>query len=212
MRIIITKIYQLSLTKRMGLYLLLPHHRRLHLYTKTDRRTNNTQYPRAYEYSFEYNIRREINNKNNNHNNMTLRSRFARLSEGKEKVNRIKMKCFLKRTSRPGFASFTPGVVYNIIYKNMANPSAKSNGRELIFRILYYYYYYYTRTQTHNMYTSNTNKPQQFQRNFSRNPTTSLVIVLKTLSRRVEEKSELSIKLNSAPRRECHLRQQQYNK
>jgi len=123
-------------------------------------------------YSFDYNnIHREINN-----NNMTLRSRFARLSEGKEKVNRIKMKCFLKRTSRPGFASFTPRCVCTPSREQYTYSESVGKIKwprtyflyVVVSRISYYYIYIHAHADdVYNMYTSNANKPQQFRQNFS---------------------------------------------
>jgi len=90
------------------------------------------------------------------------------------------MKCFLKRTSRPGFASFTPRCMY--VYRiRRQNQMAENLFFALLSRILYCYIL----TQTYNMYTSNTNKPQQFQQNFSQPHPRHIIIVLKTLSQRV---------------------------
>jgi len=82
---------------------------------------------------------------------MTLRSRFGRLSEGKEKVNRIKMKCFLKRTSRPGFASFTPRCDVDLNNTRIAIPSQNQMAENLFFALssrTSFALYTYTYTQT----------------------------------------------------------------
>lgn len=105
---------------------------------------------------------------------MTLRSRFGWLSEGKEKVNRIKMKCFLKRTSRPGFASFTPRVV-DVNNARIAIPSQNQMAENLFFALssrIHLLCYIYIRIHKRNMYTSYTNKPQQ---NFSPRRTVTLL-------------------------------------